>query len=310
MRLIPFEIMTVEQLGLPPEIHDLTQLPKGIVLHTGPTGCGKSTTLAAMLDMVNKTRTDHVITIEDPVEFTHTNKNCIFSHREVGSHTESFKRALRQSLRQDPDVILVGEMRDLETTALAITAAETGHLVFSTVHTSTAASTVDRIIDQFPPDRQAQIRVMLSSTLKAVITQMLCKRKGGGRVAAYEILIVHSAVSNLIREKKTYQLNSVIQTGKKYGMVTMNESLMSLVARDIVEMDEAYAKSTDKQDMNERVNNWLVMQVQGGQLAPMEALRKSFFRPKMLEMLKTHGFSRALKGATLESMDMAEERVV
>jgi len=309
MRLIPFEIMTVEELDLPPQIRDLVLLPKGVILCTGPTGCGKSTTLAALLHHANVNRTDHVITVEDPVEFTHSNVNCIFSHREVGVHTESFKRALRQSLRQDPDIILVGEMRDLETTALAITAAETGHLVFSTVHTSTASSSVDRIIDQFPSDRQPQIRVMLSSTLKAVVTQMLCKKKGGGRVAAFEILVVHSAVANLIREKKTYQLPSVIQTGKKYGMITMNESLMSLVARDIVELDEAFTKSTDKQDMNERVNNWLLTRVQAGEMTPVDSVKRSFFRPRMIELLRAQGYSRALRGMDLDALDLPEERV-
>ncbi|MCK4283931.1 MAG: PilT/PilU family type 4a pilus ATPase, partial [Candidatus Brocadiae bacterium] len=191
-RLIPFDIMTVEDLGLPQAIVDLVMLPKGMILCTGPTGCGKSTTLAALLHYANERRTDHVVTIEDPVEFVHENINCIFSHRQVGLHTESFKRALRAAFREDPDIILVGEMRDLETTALAITAAETGHLVLATVHTTTASSTVDRVIDQFPPDRQSQIRVMFSNTLKAVITQSLCRRKVRGRVAAFEILVVHS----------------------------------------------------------------------------------------------------------------------
>ncbi len=308
-RLIPFDIMTVDDLGLPKEVIDLVMLPKGIILCTGPTGCGKSTTLAALLHYANENRTDHVVTIEDPVEFVHDNINCIFSHRQVGVHTESFKRALRQAFREDPDIILVGEMRDLETTALAITAAETGHLVLATVHTTTAASTVDRIIDQFPPDRQAQIRVMLSNTLKAVIAQTLCRRKVKGRIAAFEILVVHSAVANLIREKKTYQLPSVIQTGKKYGMCTMNESLMGLVEEGFVDLDEAYGKSVDKQDMNDRVNNYLLAQVEDRELDPVEAVRQSYFRHDMIRRLRDHGHGRALRGLDLDELDMAEEVV-
>jgi twitching motility protein PilT len=308
-RLIPFDIMTVDDLGLPQEVIDLVMLPKGIILCTGPTGCGKSTTLAALLHHANENRTDHVITIEDPVEFVHDNINCIFSHREVGTHTESFKRALRESFREDPDIILVGEMRDLETTALAITAAETGHLVLSTVHTTTASSTVDRIIDQFPPDRQAQIRVMLSNTLKAVIAQTLCRRKAKGRIAAFEILVVHSAVQNLIREKKTYQLPSVIQTGKKHGMCTMNESLMGLVRDGFVTLDEAYSKSVDKQDMNDRVNNYLLAQVEDDELTPLQAVQKSYFRHDMMKRLQTHGYSKALRNVDISDMEMPEEVV-
>ncbi len=309
-RLIPFDIMTVEDLGLPQAVIDLIMLPKGIILCTGPTGCGKSTTLAALLHYANVNRTDHVITIEDPVEFVHENVNCIFSHRQVGLHTESFKRALRAAFREDPDIILVGEMRDLETTALAITAAETGHLVLATVHTTTASSTVDRIIDQFPPDRQSQIRVMLSSTLKAVITQALCRRKVKGRIAAFEILVVHSAVANLIREKKTFQLPSIIQTGKKYGMVTMNESLVELVEEGFIDLDEAYTRSVDKQDMNDRVNNYLLSLVQAGQITPIDAVKLSYFRPNMIERLNTHGYGRALRGLDLASLDLPEEQVM
>ena len=306
-RLIPFDIMTVDDLGLPQVIVDLVMLPKGIILCTGPTGCGKSTTLAALLHYANERRTDHVVTIEDPVEFVHENINCIFSHRQVGLHTESFKRALRAAFREDPDIILVGEMRDLETTALAITAAETGHLVLATVHTTTASSTVDRIIDQFPPDRQAQIRVMLSTTLKAVITQTLCRRKVKGRIAAFEILVVHSAVANLIREKKTYQLPSVIQTGKKYGMVTMNESLMAVVDEGFISLEEGYSKSIDKQDMNDRVNNYLLGLVEAGDLTPLDALKQSYFRPNMMDRLRTHGYGKALRGLDLSQLDLAEE---
>jgi twitching motility protein PilT len=309
-RLIPFDIMTVDDLGLPQEVIDLVMLPKGIILCTGPTGCGKSTTLAALLHYANENRTDHVVTIEDPVEFVHSNINCIFSHREVGTHTESFKRALRASFREDPDIILVGEMRDLETTALTITAAETGHLVLATVHTTTASSTVDRIIDQFPPDRQAQIRTMLSSTLKAVITQALCRRKVKGRVAAFEILVVHSAVQNLIREKKTFQLPSVIQTGKKYGMVTMNESLIQLVEDGFIDLEEAYSKSVDKQDMNDRVNNYLLALVNADEITPEEAVKRAFFRPAMIERLRQHGYGRALRDLDLSTLDLPEEQVM
>ncbi|MCK4373742.1 MAG: Flp pilus assembly complex ATPase component TadA, partial [Candidatus Brocadiae bacterium] len=201
----------------------------------------------------------------------------------------------------------VGEMRDLETTALAITAAETGHLVLATVHTTTASSTVDRIIDQFPPDRQAQIRVMLSTTLKAVITQTLCRRKVKGRIAAFEILVVHSAVANLIREKKTYQLPSVIQTGKKYGMVTMNESLMAVVDEGFISLEEGYSKSIDKQDMNDRVNNYLLGLVEAGDLTPLDALKQSYFRPNMMDRLRTHGYGKALRGLDLSQLDLAEE---
>jgi twitching motility protein PilT len=309
-RLIPFDIMTVEDLGLPQIIIDLVMLPKGIILCTGPTGCGKSTTLAALLHYANENRHDHVITIEDPVEFVHDNINCVFSHRQVGSHTESFKRALRAAFREDPDIILVGEIRDLETCALAITAAETGHLVLATVHTTTASSTVDRVIDQFPPDRQAQIRVMLSSTLKAVITQSLCRRKVKGRVAAFEILVVHSAVANLIREKKTYQLPSVIQTGKKYGMVSMNESLVQLVEEGFITMEEAYSRSVDKQDMNDRVNNWLLAQVAAGVMTPLDAVKQSYFRPNMIDRLRTHGYGKNLRDLDLSKLDLPEEVVM
>ena len=310
MRLIPFDIMTVEDLGLPQIIRDLPLLPKGIVMCTGPTGCGKSTTLAALVHHANTLRRDHLVTIEDPVEFVHKNINCVVTQREVGTHTESFKRALRASFREDPDIILVGEMRDLETTALAIQAAETGHLVFATVHTSTASSTVDRVIDQFPPDRQEQIRVMLSSTLKAVITQALCRRKVKGRIAAFEILYVHSAVANIIRERKTFQLPSIIQTGKKYGMCTMNESLMSLVEDEIIALEEAYQRSTEKQDMNDRINDYLLRQVQGGELEPLDAVKQSYFKPDMVEKLRAGGFRRAVERIDLSDLGEAADVVV
>jgi twitching motility protein PilT len=245
-RVIPSKILTAEDLGLSPFILQLCRLNKGLVLVTGPTGSGKSTTLCGMIDYINRNRSDHIITIEDPIEFVHENKQCLMNQREVHTHTDSFKDALRAALREDPDIILVGEMRDLETVAIAIETAETGHLVFGTLHTTTAASTVDRVIDQFPTDRQSQIRIMLSESLKGVIAQTLCRKIGGGRVAALEVLIVTSAISNLIREAKTFQIPSLMQVGKGVGMVTLNDALMDLVTRKLVEPEEAYAKSVDK----------------------------------------------------------------
>jgi len=248
-RAIPAEIMTAEQLKLSPHILDLCHLSKGLVVVTGPTGSGKSTTLCAMIDYINKNRDDHIITIEDPIEFVHENLRCLINQREVGDHTDSFRDALRAALREDPDIILVGEMRDLETVAIAIETAETGHLVFGTLHTTTAASTVDRIIDQFPPDRQAQIRVMLSGSLRGVIAQNLCRKIGGGRVAALEVLIPNAAVSNLIREGKTFQIPSMMQVGRSSGMVILNDALMALVNDKVVEPREAYLKAVDKEGL-------------------------------------------------------------
>ncbi len=245
-RVIPSKILTAEELGLSKEILKLCFLSKGLVVVTGPTGSGKSTTLCGMVDYINRNRTDHIITIEDPIEFVHPNKKCLINQREVHNHTDSFKNALRAALREDPDIILVGEMRDLETIAIAIETAETGHLVFGTLHTSTAPSTVDRIIDQFPADRQSQIRVMLSESLKGVIAQTLCRKIGGGRAAALEVLLVDHAISNLIREAKTMQIPSQMQTSKGKGNVTLNEALMDLVKKKIVEPKEAYVKAVDK----------------------------------------------------------------
>ena len=245
-RVIPSKILTAEDLGLSPHILQLCRLNKGLVLVTGPTGSGKSTTLCAMVDYINRNRSDHIITIEDPIEFVHENKRCLMNQREVHTHTDSFKDALRAALREDPDIVLVGEMRDLETVAIAIETAETGHLVFGTLHTTTAASTVDRVIDQFPTDRQAQIRIMLSESLKGVIAQNLCRKIGGGRVVALEVLIVTSAVSNLIREGKTFQIPSIMQVGKAVGMVSLNDALMEMITKKIVAPEEAYAKAVDK----------------------------------------------------------------
>ena len=245
-RQIPFKILSPEQLGLPKGVLELCNLTKGLVVVTGPTGSGKSTTLATLIDYVNVHRKDHIITIEDPIEFVHENKGCLINQREVHSHTRSFKDALRAALREDPDIVLVGEMRDLETIAIAVETAETGHLVFGTLHTTTAPSTVDRVIDQFPSDRQEQVRQMLAESLRGVIAQTLCRKVGGGRVAAYEVLMGSSAVSNLIRERKTFQLFSMMQTGKAQGMMTMNDSLIELVKKGLVEPQEAYMKAVNK----------------------------------------------------------------
>jgi twitching motility protein PilT len=245
-RIIPSKILTAEQLGLSKHILDLCSLSKGLVVVTGPTGSGKSTTLCSMVDHINKNREDHIITIEDPIEFTHENQLCLINQREVHNHTDSFKDALRAALREDPDIVLVGEMRDLETIAIAIETAETGHLVFGTLHTSTAASTIDRIIDQFPADRQQQIRVMLSESLRGVVAQTLLPKIGGGRIAALEVLIVTPAISNLIREGKTFQIPSAMQTGKQHGMVVLNDALIKLVVDGIVEPRHAFIKAVDK----------------------------------------------------------------
>jgi len=246
VRVIPRKIATADELGLPQAVRDLCTLSKGLVLVTGPTGSGKSTTLAALIDLINEQREDHIMTLEDPIEFVHVSKNCMVNQREVGSHTTAFKRGLRAALREDPDIILVGEMRDLETVEIAIETAETGHLVFGTLHTTTAASTVDRVIDQFPADRQSQIRVMLADSLKGVIAQTLCKRIGGGRAAALEVLLVTPAISNLIREGKTYQIPSIMQTSRKHGMTLLNDALHALVQAKVVLPREAHRRAIDK----------------------------------------------------------------
>lgn len=277
-RQIPEEILTCDQLNLPPAVRELCFLSKGLVVVTGPTGSGKSTTLAAMIDHINKNRADHILTIEDPIEFVHKDQKCLINQREVGNHTASFKRALKAALREDPDIVLVGEMRDLETIEIAIETAETGHLVFGTLHTTTAASTVDRIIDQFPAERQSQIRTMLSSSLKGVVAQTLCKKQGGGRVAALEVLLVNSAVSSLIREGKTHQIVSSMQMGGKIGMRLLNDSLADLVSNGVVSPSEAYIKAVDKEGYVSAINaagvQWNASMLAaggGGQGAPAAA---------------------------------------
>lgn len=247
-REIPSKILTSEQLGLPKVITNLSMLNKGMVLVTGPTGSGKSTTLAAMMDYVNRNKKSHIITVEDPVEFVHKSQNCIVNHREVGVHTKGFKSALRGALREDPDIILVGEMRDLETIELALEAASTGHLVFGTLHTQNAAKTVDRIIDVFPAHQQAQIRTTLSESLKGVIAQNLFKRiDKKGRMAVLEVLVITPAVSNLIREGKTFQIPSAIQTGKKYGMQSLDDAILEALEAKKISPEDAYDKSIVKE---------------------------------------------------------------
>jgi twitching motility protein PilT len=246
-RQIPTKILTADDLGLPPILKKSAMLHKGLVLVTGPTGSGKSTTLAAIIDHANKHRKDHIITIEDPIEFVHESQGCLVNHREVGAHTRSFSAALRGALREDPDIILVGEMRDLETIRLALEAANTGHLVFGTLHTTSAAKTIDRVIEVFPAEEQAQVRNGLSTGLKVVVAQNLFKRVDKkGRCAALEILVCTAAVGNLIREGKTVQIPSAIQTGKQFGMVTLDDAIMGVLQKGWISPEEAYDKSIDK----------------------------------------------------------------
>jgi twitching motility protein PilT len=252
-RLIPSKILGFKELGLPDSIKKFCFLQKGLVLVTGPTGSGKSTTLATIINFINEHRTDHIITIEDPIEFVHQNKKCLVNQREVHSHTESFKRALRAALREDPDIVLIGEMRDLETVRIALETAETGHLVFATLHTSSAHTTVDRLINQFPADEQPQIRCSLAETLKGVVSQTLCRKKAGGRVVALEILMGSYALSASIREGKLQQIPNSIQTGRKEGMCSLNDSLLELMARDLIEPTEAYQTSLAKDELIKRM---------------------------------------------------------
>jgi twitching motility protein PilT len=245
MRLVPSEIKSIEKLGLPKVIHSFSTKPRGLVLVTGPTGSGKSTSLAAVIDEINQTRHEHILTIEDPIEFLHPHKNCIVNQREIGSDAESFALGLRAALRQDPDVILVGEMRDLETIATALTAAETGHLVFGTLHTQDTSSTIDRVIDVFPPAQQEQVRVQLSMTLQGIVTQQLLPRSdGSGRVCACEVLIPTPALRNLIREGKTHQIYSVLQTGGRFGMQTMDAAMVELIRMGVLDRNLAEQRSS------------------------------------------------------------------
>jgi len=245
-RIIPSKILSADDLALPDAVRNLTKLKKGLVLVTGPTGSGKSTTLAAMIDLINSTRHEHILTLEDPLEFIHENKMSLFNQRQIGEHSESFSAALRAALREDPDVILVGEMRDLETIGLAMSAAETGHLVFGTLHTNSAAKTVDRIVDVFPKDSQEQVRAMLSEALKGVICQQLLKSEDGGRVAALEIMVGTPAIGNLIREAKTFQIPSIMQTARKDGMQLMDQHILDLLKTKRVSPEEAYRCCNDK----------------------------------------------------------------
>ncbi len=244
-RLIPVGIKTIDELALPRVLHSFANKPRGFILVTGPTGSGKSTTLAAIIDEINSTRADHIVTIEDPIEFLHTHKRCVVNQREVGADTKAFPAALRSALRQDPDVILIGEMRDLETIQIALTAAETGHLVFATLHTQDCPQTIDRMIDVFPPHQQEQIRVQIAATLEGIVTQQLMQRAGGkGRVCACEVLVSSPAARNLIREGKTHQLYTVMQTGSQSGMQTMNSSLADLVRRGHISKELALRRSS------------------------------------------------------------------
>jgi twitching motility protein PilT len=252
LRQIPSKIMTFEQLALPAVIKSFCELPKGLILVTGPTGSGKSTTLAAMIDYINRTKKAHIVTLEDPIEFVHASQGCLINQREVGGHTRSFGRALRATLREDPDIVLVGEMRDPETIMLALETANTGHLVFGTLHTNNAVSAVDRVIDNFPADQQSQVRSVMSDVLKGVVAQTLVKKKGGGRMAALEVLVVTVAVANLIRESKTVQLPGIMQTSKALGMSLLNDELTRMIETHKVEMDDALAAAADKEDLLRR----------------------------------------------------------
>jgi twitching motility protein PilT len=256
MRTIPAKVLSADELNLPDGVRRFCGLTKGLVLVTGPTGSGKSTTLAAMVDLINETRPDHILTIEDPIEFVHANKRALVNQREIGNHTRSYASALRAALREDPDVILVGEMRDLETISLGLAAAETGHLVFGTLHTNSAAKTVDRIINVFPAEEQEQIRTMLAETLRGVVSQQLLRTADGkGRVAALEVLVGTPAISNMIREAKTHQIPSMIQTGRKDGMQMMDQAVLEFLMKKVISPEEAYARAHSKTEFLPYLND-------------------------------------------------------
>jgi twitching motility protein PilT len=264
-RIIPYKFMSFTELGLPPVVEELTKRPRGLVLVTGPTGCGKSTTLASMINKINDDRHEHIVTIEDPIEYLHPHKNCVVNQREVGADTSSFKTALKYILRQDPDVVLIGEMRDLETIEAALTTAETGHLVFATLHTNSAVQTINRIIDVFPPYQQSQVRAQISFVLEGVLCQSLLPRAGGkGRVLSLEIMIPNAAIRNLIREDKIHQVYSIMQVGQaKFGMQTMNQSLHVLHTKGLITLDVAMGRSPDPEELR-------MMLSRGGQVGPQE----------------------------------------
>jgi len=253
LRQIPYKMFGLRDIGLPDKVRELLYRPRGLILVTGPTGSGKSTTLASMVNYINENRDGHIITIEDPIEYYHNHKRCVVTQREVHSDVPSFAEAIRRALRQDPDIILVGEMRDLETIEAAISAAETGHLVFGTLHTNGAAKTIDRIVDAFPANMKDMIRTQLASSVQAVISQVLCKKIGGGRIAGYEIMINTTSIASLIRENKTFRINSDIQTGANLGMITMDTHLMSLFNRELISADECVEKAQDPVVMREKL---------------------------------------------------------
>jgi len=255
LRQIPNQLFDLRQIGLPDKIKELLYRPRGLFLVTGPTGSGKSTTLASMVNYINENRDGHIITIEDPIEYYHPHKRCVVTQREVGQDVPSFSEAIRRALRQDPDVILVGELRDLETIEAAISAAETGHLVFGTLHTNSAAKTVDRIVDAFPANMKEMIRTQLSTSIIAVVAQSLCKKNGGGRIAAYEIMVNTSSIASLIRDNKTFRISSDIQTGAALGMITLDTHLLSLVNRELIDPDEAVEKSQDPEGMRNKLTS-------------------------------------------------------
>jgi twitching motility protein PilT len=264
-RIIPYKFMSFTELGLPPIVEELTKRPRGLVLVTGPTGCGKSTTLASMINKINDDRHEHIVTIEDPIEYLHPHKNCVVNQREVGADTTSFKTALKYILRQDPDVVLIGEMRDLETIEAALTTAETGHLVFATLHTNSAVQTINRIIDVFPPYQQSQVRAQISFVLEGVLCQSLLPRAGGkGRILSIEVMIPNAAIRNLIREDKIHQIYSIMQVGQaKFGMQTMNQALYILHTKGMITLDVAMGRSPDPEELR-------MMLSRGGQVGPQE----------------------------------------